>query len=166
MAETILGAPLSEEHKKELEAQNLDWQRFCILLGICYEFYISDESKNDLAGFCKLIVTIREDFEGEHYQSMADRGCDRLIGELVIKAVKHDGVSGKQKVSNRNVFRKLVAGLVEMSNEDGHSKNKTEQTFRQTAFGFTADLLYKYGITNKGRKFSESTISNWCDEVK
>lgn len=83
MDESLLGGDFTEERANQVKAEKLDWDRFELLLDLSYEYYISDESKSDLAGFCRLIVSIGDDFEGEGYQSLPLRGCSHLIGALI-----------------------------------------------------------------------------------
>jgi hypothetical protein len=165
MVDTLLTRESTAEEKKLSNDQNLDWLRFSTLLEICYEHYISDDSKNDLAGFCEIIVAISEDYVGQVYPILPINARNRMVGELVSKAVKHDrtGVPGKVPVSNKAVFRRLVAELVDRAHQDGHPKNKVSQTSMSTAFEVVADILERYGITNNGARYSPKTISNWCN---
>lgn len=163
--ETGIFAKPTEEEAKKTKAKELDWKRFGILLDMCYEFYISDTSKPDLAVFCQLMVRISQDFQGEILTFIPERWRNRLIGEMVVKAVRYDHgrVFGTKPMTNKAVFQSLVVKLVDLAYRDGHPKNKTSQKAGTTAFQFTADLIYRYGITNNGRKYSASTISNWCN---
>lgn len=154
-----------ERNKKDGQ-KDKDWERLRILHEICYEHYTSVDTKPDLAAFCRLIVTISDDFEGDEFSFMPRKGVDRLVGEITSKAVRFDLIrssTGRTKVSNKAVFKSLVKSLVERAVKEGHSKNKTSQTENDTAFEVISNLLYKYGITNGGKKYSPSTISNWCE---
>lgn len=165
MVETILTRSPTEEEVKRFEAVALDWERFVILLDLCYEHYISESAKPDLSKLCILIVQISKDFKGEIPDSIPESGRHTLIGERVVKAVSYGHkVGGKKPITNKAVFQSLVAQLVDRAHRDGHPKNKTAQTQIRTAFEVTADLMYRYGIRNMGKKYSASTISNWCDE--
>lgn len=165
MVETVLTKSPTEEEKKIITAEELDWERFEIVLDLCYEYYISDTAKPDLAALCRIMVKISKEFHGEIFNAIPERGRNRLIGERVVKAVSYDHkVGGTKPITNKAVFQSLVAQLVERAHQDGHPKNKTEQRQVRTAFQVTADLLYRYGIRNKGKKYSVSTISNWCDQ--
>jgi hypothetical protein len=169
MGNTVLTSQPTKEQLARDSAEELDWERFTILLDICYEHYIEPTTKADLARFCRLLVDISDDFSGDEIDQVPSRGRDRLIGERVYKAVRYDQnrTAGNTPVSNKTVFRKLVNDLVDLAHErEGRSKNKTEQTSTTPAFKFVAKLLYKYGITNNGKEYSASTISDWCDSAK
>jgi len=168
MGDSILTGERAEDDIARERAEELDWQRFIILLDLCYEHYIDSRTKADLAHFCRLLVDIGDDFTRDDHTRIPSRGRNQLIGERVYKAVVHDRVRtpGMTPVSNKMVFRKLVSDLVDRAHREGRPKNKTIQIYKTPAFEFVADLLYKYGITNNGRRYSASTISDWCDSVK
>jgi len=167
---TILGGGY-EPSKEELARQdrvNRDWERYWVMLDLCFEHYVLKDTKSDLTHFCRMIVNIGNDFEGEELSSIPNEGRHKKVGELVSQAVAHDigKVPGKTPVSNKEVFKGLLLKLVDQAHQDGHPKNKTAQTEKETAFQFVADLMAKYGFLNRdGRAYSASTISNWCDEA-
>ena len=81
-------------------------KHFSILLALCYEHYISDSTKPDLANLCRMIVTIGEDFSGEGLHYIPSKGRNRMIGEIITKAVEYDDdrKSGKTPMSNKVVY--------------------------------------------------------------
>ena len=167
---TILGGgyELSKEQVEKNDRTALDWERFDTMLEICYKHYMSGYTNDDLAIFCRMIVNIGKDFEGEELEVIPHIGRNRRLGELITMAVthEHERVAGKVRISNKEVFKRLVYDLVDKAHQDGHPKNKTTQTNQKTAFQFVADLMGTYGVLSKeGRPYSASTISNWCDDV-
>ena len=108
-----------------------------------------------------MVVTIGNDFTGDTFDKIPKKGCDRLLGEIITKAVNHD--TKKHRDPNKVVFKSLVKGLVGLAHDDGRKKSKAP-SHDKTAFEFVADLLFKYGIKNQGQKYSSSAIGNWCDK--
>lgn len=180
MGNTILPGERTEEQLTKESAEQLDWKRLTILLDICYEHYTDPATKADLARFCRMLVDISDGFDGDGFDCAPAWGRDRLIGERVYKAVQYDqGITaGKTPVSNKTVFKELVSELVDEAHRRGYPKTIDTTTSEKekdglhknidtnTAFKEVAELLYKYGITNKGRKYSSSTISDWCGYAK
>jgi hypothetical protein len=164
--ETILTAELSEESRKQLETEEKDWVRFKLIIQICFEHYISAGAKMELEKFVRLIVGISRDFEGDELEVVPERGRYRIIGEYITKAVRVDlgRVPGDIPISSKSIFKPYVKDLVEMAYLDGYKKNKKSQTRKPSAYEVVAGLLYKYGITNNGQRYSASTICNWCSE--
>jgi len=158
---TILTEDRTEEDVAHDEAVALDWERFQILLNICFEHYTHVDTKLSLENFTRMVVTIGNDFTGDTFDKIPKKGRDRLLGEIITKAVNHD--MKKHRDPNKVVFKSLVKDLVERAHDDDHKKSKAP-SHDVTAFEFVAGLLFKYGIKNQGQKYSSSTISNWCDK--
>ena len=159
---TILTGELTKEQIAENEAESLDWQLVQDLLNDCYEYYIDVDTKPDLKKFCELLCNIANDFRGDVLQDgIPVRACDRMIGELVRKAVAHDRVEerkGKSPVNFNTVFETLIKRLVDRAYSDGHKKKPINDTELMDAFSLVADLLYKRGITYKGDKYTSAAI--------
>ena len=161
--ETILGGdkPKTAEDIAHEKAESLDWRRFETLLHICYEHYIHNDTKPNLANFTRMVFNIGNDFTGETFAEIPSKGRDRLICEVIRDAIKHERkreVAGKQLVSSAQTFRTLVIGLIKMAHD---KENKPLDKSKNGAAEFVAGLLFKYGITNNGEKYAASTINDW-----
>lgn len=173
---SLLAHGLTDEQWAERQQQgaeeDLDWQRYRILLEVASEHYVAVSTKPDLDVLTRMVVQISEDFEGERLERIPDRGRHRLIGEMIERAVLHDRdrESGTAPVNNKQVFKGLVRDLIDEAHRRGHVKTlrdgderreATKKGLSLTAYEFVSDLLAGYGITNNGKPYAPSTLANW-----
>lgn len=160
---TLLTQELSLEAKEKLEGESRDWERFQSLLDLLFDAYVEDE-KMTTDKLCLWAVTFAKEFEGEYLPRIPSRGRDRMIGQLIMKAISHRSPDIRATKNYPGTIKRIVFELVNYANQtDGYVKIKTDNIIKNeqlSAFKRVAEILTRVGV-----EISEASVAKYYEQL-
>ena len=130
--------------KKQRNGEAREWDQFQILLNVCREAYVNGEIDTDK--LCFYVTTVAKEFEGDFLLSIPERGRNRLIGDMLMRAMSERPPKVKKPKILPRTLKTLISGLVKMASEDGYVLARESIDPKGTAYDRVKKILEDMGI--------------------